>query len=84
MRKNVQKKPGWDPIAKRNDLKCKVTGFFFAGDQTEAKAFSDALQKSSNGMGFLMGKPKENYIKDNRTAAFVDAVQKAADLSPQV
>merc|ERR1719391_1488440 len=53
-------------------------------DQTEAKAFSDALQKSSNGMGFLMGKPKENYIKDNRTAAFVDAVQKAADLSPQM
>jgi len=53
-------------------------------DQTEAKAFSDALQKSSNGMGFLMGKPRENYIKDHRTAAFVDAVQKAADLSPQM
>lgn len=53
-------------------------------DQAEANEFAKALEKSAMGMGFPMKAPKPMVIQDNRTAAFVDAVNKAADLSPQM
>jgi len=53
-------------------------------DSAEGNEFAKALEKSSVGMGFPMKPPKPMVIKDNRTAAFVDAVNKAADMSPQM
>ena len=35
-------------------------------------------------MGFPMKAPKPMVISENRTAAYVEAVNKAADLSPQM
>ena len=35
-------------------------------------------------MGFPMKPPKPMVIQENRTAAYVEAVNKAADLSPQM
>jgi len=53
-------------------------------DASEANEFAKMLEKGAMGMGFPMKPPKAMVIKDNRTAAFVDAVMKAADLSPQM
>ena len=40
--------------------------------------------KASAGMGFQMGKPKEVIIGDSRTAAFVENINKCAEMNPQM
>jgi len=53
-------------------------------DANDGQEFCKNLEKACIGMGFPMKAPKAMVIKENRTAAYVEAVNKAADLSPQM
>jgi len=53
-------------------------------DKAGAAEFAKMLVKSSVGMGFPMKDPRPIVIPDSRTAAFADAVMKAADQAPQM
>ena len=57
---------------------------FNTGDANDGQEFCKNLEKACIGMGFPMKAPKAMVIKENRTAAYVEAVNKAADLSPQM
>ena len=50
--------------------------YYYDGEEAETKQFVQSLAKTSMGLGFKLGMPKMFPIKDNKTATYIQEINK--------